>query len=141
MIFCVFSFKNKVESLFCFWSFLVLKIAWVRKTFMMDLWFKVWTNIIQIEIWCTYISKVFMKNLNWGWGEHSYNLWKMQHALLLCVAQLFDLHEQEAFAPLHHQMDVLGYLLGAGVFPSIGNNYTTNHHNSKSLINMCINVM
>jgi hypothetical protein len=65
----------------------------------------------------------------------------MQHALLLCVAQLFNLHEQEAFAPLHHQNDVFEHFLRAGVFPLIGNNYTTSPHNSKNLINTCINVM
>jgi hypothetical protein len=57
---------------------------------LMDLRSKFQTDIIKIQMWCTYISKMFMKNIKWGWGKHSSNLWKVQHALLLHVVRLFE---------------------------------------------------
>jgi hypothetical protein len=35
----------------------------------------------------------------------------------------FNLHKEEAFAPLHNKVDLLEDLLGVAVISSIGNNY------------------
>jgi hypothetical protein len=43
--------------------------------------------------------------------------------LLLHVARQFDIHEEEALAPLHNKVDLLEDLFRAVVIPSIGNNY------------------
>jgi hypothetical protein len=39
------------------------------------------------------------------------------------VVRQFDLHEEEALAPLHNKVDLLEDLFEVVVIPSIGNNY------------------
>lgn len=125
--FFIFKKLNKFFSSDFFFQFCKLHELGIL---LMDLWSKFQIDIIKTQMWCTSISKMFMKNIKWGWGKHSSNLWKVHHTLLLHVVRLFDLHKQEAFAPLHNKVDLLKDHLGARVFPLIGNNYAG--HNKSS---------